>query len=184
MAMLRVCGHPGCGTLTLGELCLEHEQSPAQRADRRRVRAVPALARFARTSGVARRRRRATVGRLGWAASTCAAVFSSSSLRWCSQPPRGARVRAVGQGFSMKLGSTFTITGRTGSVAGKHTRALGKVVLVRTMGSRPVARAHDDDDRQRRGTTGSRSSRAAAGDLTLRIAPPDHHARRYLLHVS
>ena len=49
MAMLKVCGHPGCGTLTLGELCLEHEQSPAQRPDRRRVRAVPAAARLSRT---------------------------------------------------------------------------------------------------------------------------------------
>ena len=47
--MLRVCGHPGCGTLTLGELCIEHEQSPAQLADRRRVRAVSALATAART---------------------------------------------------------------------------------------------------------------------------------------
>jgi hypothetical protein len=44
MAMLRVCGHPGCGTLTLGELCIEHELSPAQRADRRKARAVPTLA--------------------------------------------------------------------------------------------------------------------------------------------
>jgi len=44
MAMLRVCGHPGCATLTLGELCLEHEQSPAQRLDRSRVRTVPVLA--------------------------------------------------------------------------------------------------------------------------------------------
>jgi len=42
MAMLRVCGHPGCGTFTLGELCIEHEQSPAQRADRGRVRTVAA----------------------------------------------------------------------------------------------------------------------------------------------
>jgi hypothetical protein len=43
MAMLRVCGHPGCRTLTLGDLCIEHESSPAQRAELRRVRAVPAL---------------------------------------------------------------------------------------------------------------------------------------------
>ncbi|HST14362.1 MAG TPA: hypothetical protein VLJ44_05870 [Gaiellaceae bacterium] len=52
MAMLKVCGHPGCGTLTLGELCLEHEQSPAKRADRRRVRAAPAAARPSRTRRV------------------------------------------------------------------------------------------------------------------------------------
>jgi hypothetical protein len=42
MAMLRVCGHPGCGTLTLGELCIELEQSSVQRTDR--VRVVPVLA--------------------------------------------------------------------------------------------------------------------------------------------
>jgi len=44
MAMLRVCGHPGCGTFTLGELCIEHEQPPAHRPDRERVRAVAAVA--------------------------------------------------------------------------------------------------------------------------------------------
>ncbi len=42
--MLRVCDHPGCGTLTLGELCIEHEQSSVQRTDRPRVRVVPVLA--------------------------------------------------------------------------------------------------------------------------------------------
>jgi hypothetical protein len=55
MAMLRVCGHPGCATLTLGELCLEHEQSPVRRADLRQARAVAALA-------VPRARRRAKEG--------------------------------------------------------------------------------------------------------------------------
>jgi len=49
MAMLRVCVHPGCGTFTLGELCLEHEQSPAQRLDRPRARTVPVLANGVRT---------------------------------------------------------------------------------------------------------------------------------------
>jgi hypothetical protein len=44
MAMLRVCGHPGCTTLTLGALCLEHEQAPVQRAGLRPARAVVALA--------------------------------------------------------------------------------------------------------------------------------------------
>ena len=68
---------------------------------------------------------------------------------------------AVGKAYSMKLGSTFTITGRTGSGAGKHTRAVGKVVLVGPVGRRPVARAHDDDRPTARATTGSRSSRAA-----------------------
>jgi hypothetical protein len=49
MAMLKVCGHPGCATLTLGALCLEHEQLPAGRGDRRRARAVPAVVGVSRT---------------------------------------------------------------------------------------------------------------------------------------
>ena len=49
--MLRVCGHPGCGTFTLGELCIEHEQSPAQRADRGRVRTVAAAVAGGCTAG-------------------------------------------------------------------------------------------------------------------------------------
>jgi hypothetical protein len=44
MAMLKICGQPGCGTLTLGALCIEHERPPAERLDRARLRAVPALA--------------------------------------------------------------------------------------------------------------------------------------------
>ncbi|MGN6796952.1 MAG: hypothetical protein ACTHKS_02260 [Gaiellaceae bacterium] len=54
MAMLRVCGHPGCGTLTLGELCIEHEQPPAQRVDRRQARAAATLAVVPRTHRRAR----------------------------------------------------------------------------------------------------------------------------------
>ena len=44
MAMLRVCGHPGCGTLTLGALCVEHEALLERPVSRRRERVVPALA--------------------------------------------------------------------------------------------------------------------------------------------
>jgi hypothetical protein len=44
MAMLRVCGHPGCGTLTLGALCVEHEAFLERPVLRRRERVVPALA--------------------------------------------------------------------------------------------------------------------------------------------
>lgn len=31
MAMLRVCSHRGCTTLTLGELCVEHEEPVPER---------------------------------------------------------------------------------------------------------------------------------------------------------
>jgi hypothetical protein len=89
----------------------------------------------------------------------------------------------AGQGFSMKLGSTFTITGRTGSDAGKHTRALGKVVLSGRWGVGPwhvlTTTTTESDGSYRFAITPRRR-----GDLTLRIVPPDHHARRYVLHVS
>jgi hypothetical protein len=92
-------------------------------------------------------------------------------------------VGTAAQGFSMKLGSTFTITGRTGSDGGKHARAVGRVVLSGRWG---VGTWHvltttttDSDGNYRFALTPQRR-----GDLTLRIAPPDHHARHYLLHVA
>ena len=92
-------------------------------------------------------------------------------------------VATAGQGFSMKLGSTFTITGRTGSDTGKQTRAVGKVVLSGRWGVGPwhvlTTTTTDSDGNYRFAITPHRR-----GDLTLRIAPPDHHARRYLLHVA
>jgi hypothetical protein len=35
MGMLRTCSAPGCSSLTLGELCIEHEQDeePAEEAE-------------------------------------------------------------------------------------------------------------------------------------------------------
>ncbi|HET7130109.1 MAG TPA: hypothetical protein VFJ93_13635 [Gaiellaceae bacterium] len=54
MAMLRVCGHPGCGTLTLGELCIEHEAPTEQDvspAFRHRERVVPAVAAVSQSRG-------------------------------------------------------------------------------------------------------------------------------------
>ncbi len=85
--------------------------------------------------------------------------------------------------FSMKLGSTFTITGRTGSASGTHTRAVGKVVLSARWGAGPwhvlKTATTDTAGNYRFAVTPRRR-----GDLSLRIAPPDHHARRYLLHVG
>lgn len=90
---------------------------------------------------------------------------------------------AAGNGVSMKLGSTFTITGRTGSAPGKHTRAVGKVVLSGRWGTRPwhvlATTVTDGAGKYRFAITPRRR-----GTLTLRIAPPDHHPRRYVLHVS
>jgi hypothetical protein len=49
MSLVRPCSEPGCSTLTIGDLCLEHEQLAQERPGRRmlalskRLRA-PALA--------------------------------------------------------------------------------------------------------------------------------------------
>jgi hypothetical protein len=90
---------------------------------------------------------------------------------------------AGGKGFSMKLGSTLTITGRTGSEAGKHSRATGKVVLSGRWGAGTwhviSSTTTDSAGNYRFAITPHRR-----GNLALSIAPPDHHLRRYLLHVS
>lgn len=88
----------------------------------------------------------------------------------------------AGQGFSMQLGSTFTVTGRTGSVPGEHSRATGRVVLSGRWGIgqwHVIATGATDGKGNYRFTVKPRRR----GDLALRIAPPDHHLRRYLLHV-
>ena len=89
---------------------------------------------------------------------------------------------AVGKRFSMELGSTFTITGRTGSDAGMRTRAVGKVVLAGRWGAgqwRVLTTTSTDSA----GNYRFAIKPHRRGDLTLRITPPDHHARRYELHV-
>lgn len=91
-------------------------------------------------------------------------------------------VAAADRGYSMKLGSTFTITGRTGSAAGTPTRAVGKVVLSGRWGLgawHVIASTRTDSAGKYKLTVTPRRR----GDLALRIAPPDHHVRRYLLHV-
>ena len=92
-------------------------------------------------------------------------------------------VATATESFSMKLGSTFTITGRTGSDTGKHTRAVGKVVLSGRWDTGPwhVLKTTTTDSA---GNYRFAVKPRRRGDLSLRIAPPDHHARRYLLHVG
>lgn len=82
----------------------------------------------------------------------------------------------------MQLGSTFTVTGQTGSVAGKQTRAVGKVVLEGRWGTGPwhvLSSTKTDRDGSYRFLV--RPQRR--GSLSLRIEPPDHHPRRFVLRV-
>jgi hypothetical protein len=83
---------------------------------------------------------------------------------------------------TMQLGSTFTVSGHTGSAAGHSVRALGKVVVSGRWGSGPwhVLTTTRTDE------TGNYEfilKPNRRGDLTVRIAPPDHRSRRFLLHV-
>ena len=82
----------------------------------------------------------------------------------------------------MQLGSVFTATGQTGSAPGRHTRAVGKVVVSGRWGRglwHVLVTTRTDATGHYRFTIKPRHR----GNLTLRIAPPDHHLRRYLLHV-
>ena len=88
----------------------------------------------------------------------------------------------AGRAFSLQLGSTFTITGRTGSDTGQSTRAVGKVVLSGRWagGSWHVIATTMTDSAGRYRFTIKPRRRSV---LTLRIAPPDHHPRLYVLRV-
>ena len=89
---------------------------------------------------------------------------------------------AVGKRFSMQFGSTLTITGHTGAVQPSHTRATGKVVLSGRWGHgawHVLTTALADSS----GTYRFRYKPHHRGNVTLRIAPPDHKSRQYVLHV-
>lgn len=89
---------------------------------------------------------------------------------------------APGKNVLMQFGSTFTVTGRTGSAQGKHGRALGKVVVSGRWGAE---RWHvlTTTMTDRAGNYQFTITPRRRGNLTLRIVPPDHHPRRFLLHV-
>jgi hypothetical protein len=89
---------------------------------------------------------------------------------------------ATGHSVTLQLGSTFTVTGRTGSAKGKHTRAVGKVVVSGRWGSgswHVITTTRTDQA----GNYVFRLKPRHRGNLTIRIMPPDHHPRSYLLHV-
>ena len=83
---------------------------------------------------------------------------------------------------TLQLGSTFTVTGLTGSLPGRSVRATGLVVVVKSW----------DGGKHRLITTARTDSHGhyqvavkltRRGLLTLRITPPDKHAVQYLLRV-
>ena len=82
----------------------------------------------------------------------------------------------------MKLGGTFTVTGRTGSAKGKSTRAVGKVVVSGRWGN---ARWHvlTTTMTDRAGNYEFRLKPRRRGNLTVRVVPPDHRPQHYALHV-
>jgi hypothetical protein len=89
---------------------------------------------------------------------------------------------AVGHSVTLPLGSTFTVTGRTGSVKGKHDRAVGKVVVSGRWGNGSwylLTTTRTDQA----GNYAFKLRPHRRGDLTILIEPPDQHARHYLLHV-
>jgi hypothetical protein len=92
-------------------------------------------------------------------------------------------VAAPRKQLSMALGSTLTITGRTGSLRGAEGRATGRVVLSgRSAGGRwrvLATTATDSSGKYRLVFTPHRR-----GTVTLRIDPPDRHPQSYVLHVS
>jgi hypothetical protein len=83
---------------------------------------------------------------------------------------------------TLPLGSTFTVTGLTGSLPGNSVRATGMVVVVKSW----------DRGKHRLITTALTDSHGhyrvaikltRRGLLTLRIIPPDKHVVQYLLRV-
>ena len=82
---------------------------------------------------------------------------------------------------SMTLGSTFTVTGQTGSAKGPK-RAVGTVVVSLRWGDRPwqlFERTRTDRDGRYRVTLHPRHR----GVLRVLIAPPDRHLVRYRLRI-
>lgn len=83
---------------------------------------------------------------------------------------------------TLQLGSTFIVSGQTGSLAGQSVRTTGKVVVVKSWDggeSRLITTALTDS----RGSYRVAVKLSRRGLLTLRITPPDKHVLQYLLRV-
>jgi hypothetical protein len=82
---------------------------------------------------------------------------------------------------SITLGSTFTVTGLTGSATGPK-RAVGVVVVTLRWGNGPWRR-FETTRTNRDGRYQLTLHPHRRGALNVRIAPPDRHVVRYLLRV-
>jgi hypothetical protein len=83
---------------------------------------------------------------------------------------------------TLPLGSTFTVTGQTGSLPSHSVRATGLVVVVKSWDRgehRFITTALTDSHRHY--LVAVKLTRR--GWLTLRVIPPDKHATTYLLRV-
>jgi hypothetical protein len=84
---------------------------------------------------------------------------------------------------TLPLGSTFTVTGLTGSLPGHSVRATGLVVVVKSWDGgehRLITTALTDSHGHYRVAI----KLTRHGLLTLRIIPPDKHAFQYVIRVS
>jgi hypothetical protein len=84
---------------------------------------------------------------------------------------------------TLSLGSTFTVTGLTGSLPGHSGRATGLVVVVKSWDGgehRLITTALTDSHGRYRVAV----KLTRRGLLTLRIIPPDEHAITYLLRIT
>lgn len=87
------------------------------------------------------------------------------------------------QRFSLRLGGTFTASGRTGSLKGHFVRATGLVVVHgRWNGGNWYVVTTTNTDRAGKYRFTIKPRRR--GTLLLRIVPPDKQERRFVLRVT
>jgi hypothetical protein len=68
MSMLQICAAPGCGTRTLGQFCIAHEESPVeqqQMRERPTLLSTPSAAQRSSPRPIFTTHSRAPVGRAG-----------------------------------------------------------------------------------------------------------------------
>jgi len=114
---------------------------------------------------------------------SCYAVAALSAAAFAAASPSGAaRSVPAPRTVTMALGSTFTANGQTGRLTGHGARAVGVVVVRGRWGDGPWSVLTTvRTDRQGRYRFSLRPHRR--GVLRLRVTPPDHQMRQFVLHV-